>query len=281
MSLLLTSLQNSRIKHVIKLGGRRQREAEQLTVVEGVREVSRALLAGIVPVEAFVCPELVAGNEEAETAVTKLQQLYGEKKIKLFMVTPELFQKMAYRGDSGGLLLVIPFFARSLTELPEVTNPFYVVVAGGEKPGNIGAILRTADAAGITGLIVTSTSAPDEPATDVHNPNVIRASLGAAFTVPIAVAQDETAVSWLTANAVEIVAAVPDAGVRYTAVHYNKPVAIVLGSEAWGLNKKWLQAAHKHVSIPMQGHVDSLNLSVSAALMMYEVVRQRESLQDK
>ncbi|RMD48741.1 MAG: RNA methyltransferase [Candidatus Thermofonsia bacterium] len=279
MSLLLTSLQNSRIKRVIKLGSRRQREAEQLTVVEGVREVSRALLAGIVPVEAFVCPELVAGNEEAETAVTKLQQLCDEKKTKLFTVTPELFQKMAYRGESGGLLLVIPFFARSLTELPDVTNPFYVVVAGGEKPGNIGAILRTADAAGITGLIVTS--APDEPATDVHNPNVIRASLGAAFTVPIAVAQDETAVSWLAAQSVEVVAAVPDAGVGYTAVHYNKPVAIVLGSEAWGLNQKWLQAATTHVSIPMRGIVDSLNLSVSAALMMYEVVRQRESLQDK
>jgi TrmH family RNA methyltransferase len=263
----ITSLNNARIKSVVRLNNRRQRDARRLTVVEGQREVLRALQAGVVPLEAYVCPHLIAGTD----AYDALRRLAETGATQLFEVTPAIFEKIAYRGGSGGLLLVVPYMEHSLDALEELASPFLVVIDGAEKPGNVGAILRTADAAGVDGLILTGA----DSATDIHNPNVIRASLGAAFTVPVYSLGAEDAIVWLGKHEIKIVAATPEAEGLYTDESMEGGVAILLGSEAFGLSETWLKAADQRVRIPMFGKVDSLNLSVSTALLLYEVVRQR------
>ena len=273
----ITSLQNNRIKNVVKLRQRRQRDTQRLTVVEGVREVSRALQQDVIPQQAFVCPELITGVE-AETAVTHLHQLAQTQATQLFEVTPALFAKMAYREDSGGLLLVIPYQHNQLTDLETMwaTNshsPFLAVIENIEKPGNLGAILRTADAAGVDGVILSHSKF--DSVVDLHNPNVIRASLGTIFSVPTVADTNEHVIDWLWRQAIRIVAATPEATVPYTAVSLTGPVAIAMGSEAHGLSDEWLSAAGEQVMIPMRGIADSLNLSVATALLLYEVVRQR------
>lgn len=268
--MLITSLQNQRIKNVVKLRQRRQRDVQRLTVVEGARETLRALQQGIVPQEAFICPELVA-EAEAKTAVTLLHQL---PKTSIHEVTPDVFAKMAYREDSGGLLLVIPYWERTLDELLFPSRPsFLVVIEGAEKPGNLGAILRTADAAGADGVILTNGAADS---TDLHNPNVVRASLGTIFSVLVVSDSNAHVIHWLRQHGIQIITTAPAAAVRYTAVDLTAPVAIVMGSEAHGLSDEWLDAADQQVMIPMHGIADSLNLSVAAALLLYEVVRQRQ-----
>lgn len=278
----ITSLQNQRIKNVVKLRQRRQRDAQRLTVVEGAREVLRALQQGITPHEAFICRELIS-ETEAATAVTHLHQLaqsFGSAQDKppIFEVTPDVFAKIAYRGDSGGLLLVIPYLEQTLDDLmakrpfPQ-RPPFFVVIEGIEKPGNLGAILRTADAAGTEGVILAPGAAGS---TDLHNPNVVRASLGTVFSVPVASDSNRSVIHWLRRHKIQIIATTPAATVPYTAVTLTAPVAIVLGSEAYGLSNEWLNAADQQVMIPMHGIADSLNLSVATALLMYEVVRQRQ-----
>jgi RNA methyltransferase, TrmH family len=272
--LQITSLQNQRIKNVVKLRQRRQRDAQRLTVVEGAREVLRALQQGVIPQEAFICPELIS-ETEAETAVTHLHQL---SQTAVFEVTPDVFAKIAYRGDSGGLLLVIPYQTYTLDDLAErrpfpQSPPLFVVIEGVEKPGNLGAILRTADAAGAEGVILTQ---GDAGSTDLHNPNAIRASLGTIFSVPVVSDDSPAVIQWLHQQGIQIIATTPAATIPYTAVDLTVPVAIVMGSEAHGLSDKWLNAAHHQIMIPMHGIADSLNLSVAAALLMYEAVRQRQ-----
>lgn len=271
--MLITSLQNQRIKNVVKLRQRRQRDSRRVTVVEGAREVLRALQQGIQPVEAYICPEL-STEPDAATAVTLLKQ---HAQTTVFEVTPAVFAKIAYREDSGGLLLVIPYLDYSLADLVKnnsaVSNPFLAVIEGGEKPGNLGAILRTADAAGAEGVILTQGAASS---TDLHNPNVVRASLGTIFSVPVASVSNTAVIYWLRQQGIQIVTTTPTATTPYTAVDLTGPVAVVMGSEAHGLSDEWLQAADKKVMIPMHGIADSLNLSVAAALLLYEVVRQRQ-----
>ena len=267
----ITSLNNPRIKNVVRLKNRRQRDARRVTVVEGRREVTRALQAGIVPQEAFICPELVAKRDDGNVSGS-LRRLARAGATQLFEVTSSVFKKMAYRGGSGGLLLVIPYLNHTFDDLGGTETPFLVVIDGAEKPGNLGAILRTADAAGVDGLILTG---DDGTGTDIHNPNVIRASLGAIFTVPVIVAPVSDAITWLRSQGIRTVATNPEADEAYTAVSFAGPIAIVLGSEAFGLGDDWLRSADLQVRIPMHGVVDSLNLSVSTALLLYEVVRQR------
>lgn len=271
--MLITSLQNQRIKNVVKLRQRRQRDAQRLTVVEGAREVLRALQQGIVPHEVYICPELVTG-QDGETAVSQLNQLPA---AKLFHVTPDVFAKIAYRGDSGGLLLVVPYWAYTLDDLAEKLTaspaPFLVVIEGVEKPGNLGAILRTADAAGVESVILTRGAAES---TDLYNPNVVRASLGTNFSVPVVSDSNDTVIQWLQQQGIQIITTTPAAQTRYTAVDLTAPTAIVMGSEAHGLSTQWLKAADQQVVIPMHGIADSLNLSVATALLLYEVVRQRQ-----
>jgi len=270
--LSIASPTNPRIKAVVKLADRRTRDAARRTVVEGVREVGLALAAGVAPVEAYVCPELIAGPE-AERAARHLVGLAASGMTELFYVSPPVFEKIAYRGNSGGLLLVIAYPNPSLDALTFRAAPFVVVVEEAEKPGNLGAVLRTADAAGIDALIVPTL--PGSAGTDLHNPNVIRASLGAYFTVPTVAAPAGEAIAWLRRQGIALVATTPAAETLYTAADLTGPVAVVMGSEAWGLSETWLAAADVRVRIPMAGQVDSLNLSAATALLLYEVVRQR------
>ena len=267
MSTEITSPHNQRVKDALKLEKRGERARRRLTLVEGAREVNRALASGLVPVEAFICLELVEA-EPMRAAVARLERLDAERRCHLFAVTPDVFAKLAVREASGGVILVIPYLDTSLAHLPQPATPCYAVIDRPEKPGNVGAILRTADAAGVDGVIVCG-------GTDLHNPNVVRASLGTLFTVPVAEAPAEEAIAWLRARGVRIVATTPDAIARYTAVDMTGPVAVAMGSEAEGLSDAWLAAADERVLIPMFGQADSLNLATATALLLYEVMRQR------
>jgi TrmH family RNA methyltransferase len=272
MTTQITSPTNPHVKAVVRLGDRRTRDELRRTVVEGVREVGLALATGVAPVEAYVCPELIAGPE-AERAARHLADIAATGMTELFYVTPPVFEKLAYRGGSGGLLLVIAYPNPSLDALSFRAAPFVVIVEEAEKPGNLGAVLRTADAAGVDAVIVPTL--PGSAGTDPHNPNVIRASLGAYFTVPVVAAPAGEAIAWLRQQGIAIVATTPAATTLYTAADLTGPVAVVMGSEAWGLSETWLAAADVRVRIPMAGQVDSLNLSAATALLVYELVRQR------
>lgn len=280
--MLISSLQNGRVKNIIKLGNRRQRDAEQRTVVEGVREVERCLAAGHVPVEVFLCPALIPADPAAQALARRLHSLAARPDTQLFEVTPEVFAKIAYRGQSGGLLVVIPYLLTPLDRLITEQNthrpPFFVVIEGVEKPGNLGAILRTADAAGVDGLIVCpGAQGEGGRGTDIHNPNVVRASLGTLFTVPVVQAESDVVLAWLRTHKIAILAATPEGETPYTQADMTGPVAVVAGSEAFGLTDLWLAGADHRVTIPMFGMADSLNLATSTALLLYEVVRQRTS----
>ena len=264
----ITSTANPRIKHVVRLStSHRQRERARQTVVEGRREVRRCLDAGIVPAAAYLCPELIA--PEDQDLARRLATHHALRTTHYATVSPAVYAKIAVRGDSGGLLLVIPYTETSLDRLPLSAAPFLVVVEGAEKPGNVGAILRTADAAGVDGLILCAGG------TDLHNPNVIRASLGTRFTVPVAEAPTTEVIAWLRQRDVAVIAATPDATTVYTSTDMTGSMAIVTGSEAEGLSAAWRAAADVTVTIPMCGVADSLNLAASTALLLYEVVRQR------
>jgi TrmH family RNA methyltransferase len=210
----LTSVHNPHIKNVVRFNSRRRRETARLTIVEGQREVDRALKAGVVPQEAYFCPELLTGAT-AKITSAKLQQLAQAGETKLFEVTLPVFEKMAYRGSSGGFLLVIPYLEYALEQLVPLESQFLVVIDGAEKPGNVGAILRTADAAGVDGLLLT---ADTNSGTDIHNPNTIRASLGAVFTVPVYAQGTMETITWLRNNGIKIVAATPQAEELFTDV---------------------------------------------------------------
>lgn len=265
---VISSLQNTRVKELIKLSKRRDRDERRVTIVEGTREIGHALGAGVKPVEVYLCPELVS-DAESQALLAHCMQLARQQLTTIVTVTPAVFAKLAYRENSGGLLLVIPYVTRPLEQMPLQAASFLTIIEGVEKPGNLGAILRTADAAGVDGVIVCA------GATDVHNPNVVRASLGALFTVPIAEAPTAEVIQWLQARQIHIVAATPVGASTYTTPDFTAPVAVVMGSEAYGLAPAWLAAADALVRIPMQGVVDSLNLSAATAILLYEVVRQR------
>lgn len=276
MSVTITSLQNRRIKRIVKLRNRRHRDDEQVTIVEGVREISQALLHNRIPLEAYVCREIAEADAETADLLSQLDALASIKPVQMYEVTPELFAKIAYRGESGGLLFIFSYWHVALNELPLKINPFILVVENAEKPGNLGAILRTADACGIDALIVCHS--PNASGTDVFNPNVIRASLGAVFSVTIIIEKTNHVIDWLHKRNICILAATPDGDVPYTSTDMLQSIAIVTGSEALGLSSSWLTHADYRIVIPMQGVVDSLNLSVSTALLLYETVRQRGSL---
>ena len=276
MAILLTSLQNAHIKNILKLNNRRQRDAQQKTVVEGIREVERALRFGVIPYEAYVCPELIT-TEEATAVWQQLQALEKQGRLTLFTVTPDLFAKAAYRGESGGVLLVIPYLAQTLSGLSLGRSPLLLIIDGGEKPGNLGAILRTADAAGVDAVMVTSQI---NGGTDIHNPNVVRASLGALFSLPVIEVEPPTLLEWLRQQQIKIAAVTPEGERPYTEANLQGPLALVMGSEAFGVAPEWLAAADIRLQIPMFGMVDSLNLSVATAVVVFEAVRQRKTAKE-
>ncbi len=260
----ITNFSNPRIKSVVKLGRRSERINTGLMPVEGIREISRALGAGIEFREAFFCPDIA----DSTKAKRLLEQL-SESGVRKTEVSNAVFGKIAYRESVGGIVAIAVRRDHPLEDLPSGGNPLLLVVDHLEKPGNLGAIFRSADGAGATGVIVS------DPSAEISNPNVIRASLGTVFTVPKAVAPAPNAISWLKANGIAIAATTPDAETAWDEVDLASPSAIVLGSEDRGLGDEWLKAADIHVRIPMRGVADSLNVSAAAAILLYEALRQR------
>jgi TrmH family RNA methyltransferase len=262
---VLASPSNPRIKSVARLRDRRERASTGLTVVDGAREGRRALEARVDVVEAFVCEPLLAG-EDARVALDLLR----DRGIPVTATTEPAFTKIAYGDRAEGLLMVIRAPNRGLSDLALPDEPLLVVVEGVEKPGNLGAILRSADGAGADALIAAS------PRTDLANPNVIRASAGTFFSVPTAAAATAEVIDWLRERRIRAIAARVDAGQPYTEADLTGPVAIVLGSEAEGLMSAWSAANAQSVRLPMHGVADSLNVSVAAAVLLYEARRQRD-----
>jgi TrmH family RNA methyltransferase len=259
----ITSLQNSRIKLAVRLRQRRDREREGLMLVEGGDELRLALAAGARPQTLFTAP---GARDSGPDGLPALARAAGAELIE---VTAPVFEKMSYRDNPDGWLAIVPIVRRALADLTLSAMPLVLVAEAVEKPGNLGAMLRTADAAGVDAVVVC------DPATDIYNPNVVRASRGTLFTVPVVTAPSAEALIWLRSRAVQVVAATPQAALPYTRADLRRPSAIVVGTEDAGLTPAWLAQADVAVQIPMRGRVNSLNVAASAALLLYEAVRQR------
>jgi TrmH family RNA methyltransferase len=260
----ITSLQNPRVKQLVKLRDRRDRDDAGLFLVEGYREVRRALEKNIRLIELYFSPEWFLG--ENEPALIEQARQAGAQLLEL---SKDAFAKCAYRDRPDGLLAVAPQWKNALSDLKLSPKPFLLVVESIEKPGNLGTILRSADAAGVDGVIVC------DAVTDVFNPNVVRSSTGVLFSVPIVVAESAMVHAWLVEKGIRIVATTPDTPNIYTKVDLGGPLAIVMGSEQYGLSKFWLKESNLLVRIPMAGQADSLNVAMATIITLFEAVRQR------
>ncbi len=259
----ILSVNNDRIKNVVKLAEKsRERKAQKLFVVEGARELTIALEAGYEVDSVFVCFEIFQKSEYPHV-------LEAIEKDKLKEVSLLVFQKMAYREGSDGIIALAKPKNHGLEDLHVSENPFIIVLEAVEKPGNLGAILRTADAAQADALIIC------DPLTDVYNPNTIRSSVGCIFSVQTAVCSSQDAFDWLRNKQIKTYAAELESAVFYQDTDFTTPSAIVMGTEADGLSPFWLENANAHVKIPMRGKIDSLNVSVSTAVLTFEAMRQR------
>jgi len=261
---LITSVQNPRVKQIVRLRQRSHRDTEGLMIVEGFRELRRALDNQYRPVDLFYCPDLFQGANEPG-----LIDRCREAGATLFECSRPVFEKIGYRDRPDGLLALGPQIRRTLADLSLPVNPLLVVAEAIEKPGNLGTILRSADAAGVHALIVC------DRCTDLNNPNVVRASIGTLFSVPVAEAASPETLDWLRARGIRILAATPHAEADYFDVDLSGPVALVVGAEQYGLSDLWMKAADLQVRIPMLGQADSLNVSSATTLLLYEAVRQR------
>ena len=259
----ITSLTNPRVKWAVRLRDRRERESTGLTIVDGAREILRALDAGVRVEATFLAEELIR-TSEAATVADRLRH-----RPTTIAVTPAVLAKVAFGERSDGIVVIVETPRIQLEDLVLPDDPLIVVVEGVEKPGNLGAILRTADGAGADLLIAA------DPRTDLFNPNAIRASLGVIFALPVVEATTGETLAWLTRRGIRAVATVVAAETDYSAADLRGPLAIVVGSEADGLSAAWADATVTPISIPMRGIADSLNVSIAAAVVLYEAVRQR------
>jgi len=260
---MISSVHNPRIKDAARLKHKRERQSSGLTLIDGAREIAYALKAGIALTGVFRCPEFL-NRPAAESVESQIKQ----HNIPVFDVSRPVFAKLSFGQRREGLVAV----GRTPSCRWETVNHksgLLVVVEKVEKPGNLGAILRSCDAAGIDAVLVA------DPLTDLFNPNVIRASIGTVFHVPTVVADGKEIRTYLKNNKIRLIAATPHAGKDYTAVSYAPPTAILVGNEDCGLSPGWLEQADIRVRIPMRGIADSLNVSVTAAVLLFEAVRQR------
>ncbi len=263
----ITSLQNPRVKQLVKLRDRRPRDEAGVFLVEGYREIRRALEKKIPLRELYFSPDWFLGeNEPALIAEAK------EAGAQLYELAKDTFAKVAYRERPDGLLAVAPQWRRALDDLTLPPEPFLLVVEAIEKPGNLGTILRSADAAGCDAVIVC------DPVTDIFNPNVVRASTGVLFSVPLVVEESARVQRWLQDRRIRTVATTPAAEKIYSDVDLRGPVAVIMGSEQYGLSDFWLQHADVPVRIPMAGQADSLNVAMATIITLFEAVRQRSRL---
>ena len=243
---IITSVQNARIKHVVALQQKSSlRREDGLFVVEGQREIEHCRACGYEIVEEYV---------------------------RDVNVTPQVYEKMAYRGSTEGMIAVAKCKDHSLARLQLKENPLIVILESVEKPGNLGAVLRSAEASGVDAVIVC------DPLTDMYNPNLIRASIGGVFSVPTAVCTSQECIAFLKERGIKILTAQLQDSYEYYDYDMTSATAIVMGTESTGLTDQWRQAADAHIRIPMLGRLDSLNVSVSAAILMYEALRQRRTI---
>ena len=272
----ITSTQNPKIKHIALL---QQKSAERrksgLFIVEGQRELGHCLAAGYDIDSIYVLESqyesLFSDNATRATVDADGNVSLGDiyNKVKVNTVTPQVYEKIAYRGSTEGILAVVKTKQHNLAGLKLPDNPLVIVLEGVEKPGNLGAILRTADAAGVDAVLVC------DPLTDLYNPNLIRSAIGAIFTVPVATCTSEECISYLKDKGIKILTAQLQDSLLYYDQDMTAATAIVMGTESTGLTDIWRNAADAHIRIPMLGKLDSLNVSVSTAVLVYEAVRQR------
>jgi RNA methyltransferase, TrmH family len=262
--MLITSVQNPRVKAAARLRDRSGRDEQRRIIIDGVREISRAFAAGVKIQELLFFSELCRDTQH--------QQLLAHAKqaaAELIEVTPHIMEKLSFGQRVEGLVAVAHPPARKLADLRMASEAVVAVVEGVEKPGNLGAIVRTADAAGIAAVLVA------DGGTDLYNPNAIRASLGAIFSLPVCAVSSEAALNWLREHQFRLFAARVDATTEYTSADFRRRAAIILGSEAHGLSNYWQAADITPIRLPLLGSVDSLNLSATAAVLFYEALRQR------
>jgi TrmH family RNA methyltransferase len=272
----ITSLQNPRVKYIVKLrDDKRTRKDEGLMLVEGYDEIQLALSAGHKPRTLLSSPEIIAAHSHRRA--TDFRGMNGASRqttglsAETLIVSRAVFEKMSYRENPDGWMAIFPIPNTALDNLKLSEMPLVIVAESIEKPGNLGAILRTADAAHVDALLLC------DPRVDLWNPNVIRASRGAVFSVPVIEGEKESALGWLKRRNMRVLAATPSGDMLYTDVDLRGPIAIAVGTEDEGLTDFWLSNADVKVKIPMLGKVNSLNVSVSTALIVYEAFRQRNA----
>lgn len=260
MHFTITSTQNPKVKNLLALEKPRERRKQCLFVVEGKKEIGLAIKAGYKIGNLFFCEDLISRQE--------LEALGTSEKL-LIPVSKDVFDKIAVRENSGGVLAVAEQKTHRLEEIRLKSNPLVLILEGVEKPGNLGAILRTADAAGVDAVIIC------DPQTDFYNPNVIRSSIGCIFTVQTASASSEQTLEWLRKNNIRIFCTYLKASKPYHEVNFQSASAIVMGTEATGLSDTWVNASTANIIIPMQGAIDSMNVSTATAVVVFEAMRQR------
>ena len=260
----ITSAQNPKVKDLLALQEKsRERRKKGLFAVEGRRELLHCIEARYKPHAVFFCPEIISDMDFKEIA--------AKCECRFFELPQHLYDKVAYRGGTEGVIAEMECKEMTLEALKLPESPLVVVLESVEKPGNLGAVLRSADASGVDAVIVC------DSLTDMYNPNLIRSSIGAIFTVPVATASSEETIAWLKKNGIKIYTAQLQDSEWYYDTDMKGGTAIVMGTEATGLTDSWRKAADAHIKIPMLGKLDSLNVSVSAAILMFEAVRQRNS----
>lgn len=259
----ISSSQNPKIKNLIKLHKSGERDKQKLFLVEGLKEIKMAIEADYDLDSLFYCPDLGCSLAEVENFIKNKKSVYE--------ITPEIFERIAYRDKSDGLMAVFQQKRLELKDLIPEKNALIIILESVEKPGNLGAVLRTADAASVFAIFVC------DPKTDIYNPNVIRSSIGCLFTNRVITCTNENALSWLNKNQIHIYsAALHPESKNYNQFNYSEnSIAMVLGTESDGLTEFWLQNCDEKIIIPMLGKMDSLNVSNSAAILIYEVMRQR------
>ena len=261
---MITSPHNPRVKSAARLRDHRRRREEQRILIDGTREISRALAAGVALQEVFFCAELCQSAEPRELLAD-----LAKGGAEVLEVSGPVFTRLAFGQRAEGIVAVAAAPPHRLQNLRLPENPLVAVLEGVEKPGNIGAVLRSADAAGVSALVLAA------PRTDLFNPNAIRASLGTIFSLPVAAAPAEDVVAWLREHQLQIVAARVEGSAVYTEIDYRLPTALVFGSEAQGLSPLWAGGDIRMVRLPMLGAADSLNVSATATVLFYEALRQR------
>ena len=262
--MIITSLQNPGVKFARSLRSRKVREESGLSVLEGYRAVSRGLECGMEFTECYYAPELFLGKNEFEL-IAKV----ADSGADVQEVAANVLAKIAYRDRPEGIIAIMKVRKHKLAGIPAKKDGLYIVAESIEKPGNLGSILRSADAVNADGVIVC------EKRTDIYNPNVITASTGALFSANLAESSAEGAYAWLKKNEIKIFAATPEATDVYTDVDLTQGIAVVVGAEQYGLTDFWKSKADVNVKIPMLGYIDSLNVATATTVIMYEAARQR------